>query len=183
MLNETRSSLRPLVLPVVLLTLLSLLACSGGTYSGGNNGGSGGSGGNGGGSGGSGGTGGSTTSCQQMVLGQNASLGGFLPFPGSNLWNTDISSAPVDPNSSSIISNYVGSTTKMHPDFGTDPTYGIPYVIVDGNQNLVPVQLGAYAGDSDPGPMPVPATAPVEGGSSSTGDRHVLVLDNANCFL
>jgi hypothetical protein len=31
--------------------------------------------------------------------------------------------------------------------------------------------------------MPVPANAPVEGGSSSTGDRHVLVLDNANCFL
>jgi hypothetical protein len=31
--------------------------------------------------------------------------------------------------------------------------------------------------------MPVPATAPVEGGSSSTGDRHVLVLDNSNCFL
>ncbi len=31
--------------------------------------------------------------------------------------------------------------------------------------------------------MPVPANAPVEGGSSSSGDRHVLVLDNANCFL
>ena len=31
--------------------------------------------------------------------------------------------------------------------------------------------------------MPVPANAPVEGGSSSTGDRHVLVLDNGNCFL
>ena len=118
-----------------------------------------------------------------MVLGQNASLGGFVPFPGSNLWNTDISTAPVDPNSNSIISNYVGSSTHMHPDFGTDPTYGIPYVIVDGNQSLVPIHLGAYAGDSDPGPMPVPANAPVEGGSSSTGDRHVLVLDNANCFL
>jgi hypothetical protein len=118
-----------------------------------------------------------------MVLGQNASLGGFVPFPGSNLWNTDISTALVDPNSGSIISNYVGSGTHMHPDFGTDPTYGIPYVIVDGNQSLVPIHLGAYAGDSDSGPMPVPANAPVEGGSSSTGDRHVLVLDNANCFL
>jgi len=31
--------------------------------------------------------------------------------------------------------------------------------------------------------MPIPANAPVEGGSSSTGDRHVLVLNNANCFL
>jgi hypothetical protein len=118
-----------------------------------------------------------------MVLGQNASLGGFVPFSASSLWNTDISTAPIDANSNSIISNYVGSSTHMHPDFGTDPTYGIPYVVVDGNQGLVPIHLGAYAGDSDPGPMPVPANAPVEGGSSSTGDRHVLVLDNANCFL
>ena len=31
--------------------------------------------------------------------------------------------------------------------------------------------------------MPVPSNAPVEGGSSSAGDRHVLVLDNGNCFL
>lgn len=118
-----------------------------------------------------------------MVLGQNASLGGFVPFSSNSLWNTDISTAPIDSNSNSIISNYVGSSTHMHPDSGNDPTYGIPYVIVDGNQGLVTINLGAYAGDSDPGPMPVPGNAPVEGGSGSTGDRHVLVLDNANCFL
>jgi hypothetical protein len=45
------------------------------------------------------------------------------------------------------------------------------------------VNLQAYGDESDPGPMPVPANAPIEGGSSSTGDRHVLVLDNGNCFL
>ncbi len=177
MLKRSCSSLRQLALIVIFIITLSMLACSGGmASSNGNNSGSGGS-------GGGGGTGGTTTSCQQMVLGQNASLGGFVPFPGNNPWNTDISTAPVDPNSNSIISNYVGSSTHMHPDFGTDPTYGIPYVIVDGNQSVVPIHLGAYAGDSDSGPMPVPANAPVEGGSSSTGDRHVLVLDNANCFL
>jgi hypothetical protein len=71
----------------------------------------------------------------------------------------------------------------VHPDWGTDPTYGIPYVVVNGSQSLVNVNLGAYPDESDPGPMPVPASAPVEGGSSSTGDRHVLVLDNGNCFL
>ena len=93
-----------------------------------------------------------------------------------------ISSAPVDPNSNAIITNWVGSV-NVHPDWGTDPTYGIPYVVVNGSQSLVDVNLGAYGDESDPGPMPVPATAPVEGGSSSTGDRHVLVLDNGNCFL
>jgi hypothetical protein len=117
-----------------------------------------------------------------MSTGQGATLGGFVPYTSSSAWNTDISAAPVDPNSATIISNFVGSV-NVHPDFGTDPTYGIPYVVVNGSQPLVNVNLEAYGDESDPGPMPVPATAPVEGGSSSTGDRHVLVLDNNNCFL
>jgi hypothetical protein len=117
-----------------------------------------------------------------MSTGQRASLGGFVPFTSSSLWNTDISTAPVDPHSATIMSNWVGSV-NMHPDWGTDPTYGIPYVVVDGSQALVNVNLGAYPDESDPGPMPVPANAPVEGGSGSSGDRHVLVLDNNNCFL
>jgi len=104
------------------------------------------------------------------------------PFSSSSLWNTDVSSAPLDPNSSTIISNWVGSV-NLHPDWGTDPTYGIPYVVVNGSQPLVNINLGAYPDESDPGPMPIPPNAPVEGGSSSTGDRHVLVLNNANCFL
>jgi hypothetical protein len=123
------------------------------------------------------------TACQQMALGQNASLGGFVPFASNSLWNTDISAAPVDPNSSTLIANYIGNSTHVHPDFGTDPTYGIPFVVVSGSQNLVAVNLGAYGDESDPGPMPVPATAAVEGGSSGTGDRHVLVLNDGNCFL
>jgi hypothetical protein len=117
-----------------------------------------------------------------MSPGQTASLGGFIPFTSSSLWNTDISGAAVDPNSSTIMSTWVGAV-NVHPDFGTDLTYGIPYVVVNGNQGLVDVKLGAYGDESDPGPMPVPANAPVEGGSSSSGDRHVLVLDNSNCFL
>jgi hypothetical protein len=117
-----------------------------------------------------------------MSAGQTASLNGFVPFSSSSLWNTDISSAPVDPNSNSIMSNWVGSV-NVHPDWGNDPSYGIPYVVVDGTQSLESINLNAYADESDPGPMPVPSDAPVEGGSSSTGDRHVLVLDNGNCFL
>lgn len=168
----------------LLLFALCFTGCSttSGSSINNNSGGSGGSGGGSGGSGG-GGTGNSTSSCQQMTPGQNASLGGFVPFPSSSLWNTDISAAPVDPNSDIIIANYIGTSTNLHPDFGTDPTYGIPYVIVTGTQSLVAVNLGAYGSESDPGPMPVPANSPVEGGASSTGDRHVLVLDNGNCFL
>jgi len=131
--------------------------------------------------GGGGGVGGNLA-CKVMSPGQMGNLNGFVPFNSGSLWNTDISSYPVDPNSASIMSNYVGSV-NMHPDWGTDPTYGIPYVVVDGSQSMVPIHLGAYPDESDPGPMPVPAHAPVEGGSGSSGDRHVLVLDNYNCFL
>jgi len=155
---------------LVLFALALLTACSGVSHPGGNTGGNG------------GGTGGSNLACKGMSVGQTASLNGFVPFSSNSLWNTDISSAPVDPNSNTIISNWVGSV-NVHPDWGNDPTYGIPYVVVNGSQSLVNVNLGAYGGESDPGPMPVPASAPVEGGSSSTGDRHVLALDNGNCFL
>ena len=45
--------------------------------------------------------------CSGMSLGPLASLNGFVPFPSNNLWNTDISNAPVDPNSANYI-NYIG---------------------------------------------------------------------------
>ena len=40
-----------------------------------------------------------------------------------------------------------------------------------------------YTDESDPGPYPIPTDAPIEGGASSTGDRHVIVLDTANSKL
>jgi hypothetical protein len=160
----------PVFLSVLVALALSLIACSGVSQATNPGGGSG------------GGTGGGDLACSVMSVGPTASLNGFVPFSSSSLWDTDISSAPVDPNSNSIISNWVGSV-NLHPDWGNDPTYGIPYVVVNGSQPLVNINLGAYPDESDPGPMPVPPNAPIEGGSSSTGDRHVLVLNNANCFL
>ena len=41
--------------------------------------------------------------CSGMTAGQLTSLNGFVPFPSDNLWNTDISALPVDPNSGNII--------------------------------------------------------------------------------
>jgi hypothetical protein len=176
LMRKSRAALRIVVFISVATALVSFTACSGVSNQSGNGGNGGGGGGNG------GGTGGGNLACNAMSTGQTASLNGFVPFTSSNLWNTDISSAPVDPNSGAIITNWVGSV-NVHPDWGTDPTYGIPYVVVNGSQSLVKVNLQAYGDESDPGPMPVPANAPIEGGSSSTGDRHVLVLDNGSCFL
>ncbi len=128
-----------------------------------------------------------SSSCSQMSVGQGASLNGFLPFPSDNLWNKDISNATVDSNSANYI-NYIGSTVGLHPDFGSgeyDGSYmGIPYTVVDSSQALIPITYTAYGSESDPGPMPIPLSAPIEGyPNPGSGDRHVLVLDNANCFL
>ena len=125
-------------------------------------------------------------SCSGMSLGRGASLNGFTPFPADNAWNQDISSAPVDPNSANII-NFIGATTPLHPDFGAGlyggQTIGIPYIVVSGSP-FVKINYTAYGSESDPGPMPVPANAPIEGyPHPGNGDRHVLVLDRDNCWL
>jgi hypothetical protein len=124
--------------------------------------------------------------CSVMQPGQEGSFGGFLPFPADNLWNQDISAAPVDPNSAALI-NFIGATIGLHPDFGSGlyggSIIGIPYEIVDSTQGPVTINFTAYGDESDPGPMPIPLNAPIEGDPNPSGDQHVLILDNSNCWL
>jgi IPT/TIG domain len=125
------------------------------------------------------------SACSGMSLGTGASLNGFVPFPANNLWNENISGAVVDPNSSAII-NFIGGTIGMHADFGSGlfsgSSIGIPYAVVGAGQAPVNVTFNAYGDESDPGPMPIPANAQIEG-TPNPGDQHVLVLDNSNCWL
>ncbi len=114
------------------------------------------------------------------TLGPGAPLG-FRPFPDDNPWNTAIDGAAIDPASSKIIAS-IGLSDRLHPDFGTEPTYGIPYVVVGGDQAKVPLVF-TYDDESDPGPYPIPRDAPIEGGSSSSGDRHILVIDRDHKLL
>lgn len=132
-------------------------------------------------------SGGNPPNCGGMSLGQGGSLNGFVPFPSDNLWNKDISSAPVDPNSSAII-NLIGAGIGLHPDFGSGlyngQSMGIPYLVVGAQQGMLPINFTAYGDESDPGPMPIPVTAQIEGyPAPGSGDRHVLVLDSSNCWL
>jgi len=98
-------------------------------------------------------------------------------FPPDNVWNADISSLPVDPRSDDYVAS-IGAGTGLHPDFGTR-RIGIPYAVADSAQTPVTIQFIAYGDESDPGPYPVPRTAPVERGS----DRHVLVVQAGSCGL
>jgi hypothetical protein len=111
-------------------------------------------------------------------LGPNASLAGRRPFPADNPWNTPIDQDPVDPSSDALIAS-IGLTRGLHPDFGANYNggpFGIPYIVVGGSTPAVSVTFD-YADESDPGPYPIPADAPIEGGAASGGDRHVLVID------
>jgi hypothetical protein len=131
------------------------------------------------------------------------SLGGRQLFPNTNWWNLDISQAPLDPNSAAYInfvSGRVGSNTtatrRLHPDFGPSP-YGIPYVVVSGDQPLVTPFWTAYGDESDnaapgrPAGYPIPPEAKtqagyIEGavvGGGLSGDRHLLIVDRDNWLL
>lgn len=99
-------------------------------------------------------------------------------------WNQDISRAPVARNSAAII-RYINShgADHLHPDFGSPRSYGFPYAVVGAGQRRLPVNYTAFGSESDKGPFPIPAGAPVEGGQRSDGDRHVLTIDRSRCIL
>ena len=113
-------------------------------------------------------------------------IGGCPVFPANNYWNTPVDGLPLHPSSTTWV-NSIGATTRLHPDWGNvlADNYGIPFVTVTGTQAAVPIAFDSngYADESDPGPFPIPPSAPIEGGSASDGDRHVIVVETTNCML
>ncbi len=112
----------------------------------------------------------------------NGSLGTCHVLPSDNAWNTDISTAPLNANSANYVMS-IGPAAHLHPDFGGNGEYGIPYVTVASSTTAVPVNFTAYGDESDPGPYRAPLVTPIEGGNASTGDRHVLSIDRDRCIL
>src|SRR6202140_697520 len=120
-----------------------------------------------------------------LAAAQTPKLGNCTVLPADNIWNTRIDQLPVHPSSSTWV-NTIGATSPLHPDFGSGlyngAPIGIPYVTVPGTQTQYPA-IFLYQGESDTGPYAIPLNAPIEGGSSSTGDRHVISVDTDNCIL
>jgi len=144
-----------------------------------------------------------------------ATVGGALPvplplFPANNWWNTDISHAPLDPNSGSYIAfidqPYQPDPRPLHPDFGGDAgggfVYGFPFIVVDANQALRTVTF-LYSDQSDGVDhmtdasypfYPVPDEAITMSGWIEDGppgnvddradsDRHILIVDKTHNWL
>ncbi|MCK9496028.1 MAG: hypothetical protein M0R75_11115 [Dehalococcoidia bacterium] len=101
-------------------------------------------------------------------------------FPDDNPWAQRVDTLPVHPNSEGYMAylDGLGGNQFLHADFGENPDYGIPWVVVPPGQPRVPVSFD-YADESDPGPYPIPSDAPVEVGS----DAHVLVVQDDDCVL
>lgn len=122
--------------------------------------------------------GGGTTCTATKEAAENIQL-----FPSDNPWNLDISNAPVDPFNTQIIAGI--SSPAVKADFGSGlwqgAPIGIPYVVVCGNQPKVAINYTDYGDESDPGPFPIPLTAPIEG--NGNGDSHVIAVDIENKML
>jgi hypothetical protein len=119
-----------------------------------------------------------TQSINLAINGNNAFLANI--FPSTSIFHHRVDAAttslPVDSSPAApIYSGYLTSTIK--PFFGGDSyeTFpnGIPAIEVPYNQADVAVSTTVYQSYFTSGP--IPAYAPVEGTSRSTGDRHVLV--------
>jgi hypothetical protein len=106
-------------------------------------------------------------------------------FPSDNIWNTSIVDAPVDLRSDDYVQS-IGVDDPMHPDFGAGlwegGPIGIPFAEAGSSTRRESVAFD-YADESDPGPYPIPAESPIEGGADSDGDRHILILETNECRL
>jgi hypothetical protein len=130
-----------------------------------------------------------TTGCiaTKAPIGTNSvtvspTVGGCSIFPTSSPWNTPVDKLAVRSDSRTMVAKIssTGGRSFLHADFGTNPTYGIPYKVVPSTQHRYPIHYTAYGDESNRGPFPIPPNAPIEGGSSSDGDRHVLVVQQGS---
>jgi hypothetical protein len=114
---------------------------------------------------------------------RTAAEGGCPILPADNPLNQEVASLPVSPNSKAYVEK-IGLSAHLHPDFGINPGYGIPYAVVGPEQQKVPIKFTLYKSESDPGPYPIPPEAAIEGGGKKgKGDKHVLVVQEGSCML
>jgi len=112
-----------------------------------------------------------------LIGGQGTYTPEFIVTDATKATNLPVDTSPAAP----MYSGYLPETIK--PFFGNNSNApfpnGIPAIEVPANQPDVSVATTVYQSYFTSGP--IPAYAPVEGTSNSTGDRHVLVyLEPAN---
>lgn len=130
----------------------------------------------------------------------DASVSALQIFPRDNAWNEDISRRPVLGNSAPMLAMInaelfaIGANrTNLHA------FQEMNFVLVPGNQPLVPITFNLYGNESDPSPYPIATNMPIEGWPSQTGslslynwqrdvnnaggDRHSIVIQPGAGFI
>ncbi len=106
-------------------------------------------------------------------------------FPADNAWNQRVDQLPVAADSQQLIAS-IGLSTGLHPDFGSGlyggGPIGIPFDVVSAKTPRSRVSFD-YADESDRVAYPIPTSVHIEGGRSSSGDRHALLVDRDACKL
>ena len=106
-------------------------------------------------------------------------------FPADNWWHADVSQLPVHAKSSAWLS-HMDTDIDLHPDFGPSfgdgPNYGIPITVVGKKHHKVKVSFD-YSSESDHVRYPLGRDTKIEGGRSSDGDRHAIIVDKDKCKL
>jgi hypothetical protein len=106
-------------------------------------------------------------------------------FPANNAWNQRVDRLPVAADSAQLIAS-IGLDSPVHADFGSGTwdggPIGIPFDVVSRTTLRSRVSFD-YADESDRVRYPIPSNVHIEGGASSTGDRHAILVDKSACRL
>jgi hypothetical protein len=103
-------------------------------------------------------------------------------FPPDSPWNQPVDHLPAAADSARLIAS-IGLGAPVHAGFGTaydGGPDGIPYRVVSGITRWAPVKFH-YASQSTGRYYPLSAGVPIEGGATSAGDRHVIVVERKTC--
>jgi hypothetical protein len=106
-------------------------------------------------------------------------------FPATSAWNQRVDRLPVAADSDRLVAS-IGLHAHAHADFGSGlwdgGPIGIPFDVVSASTPRSRVSF-EYAGESDRVRYPIPRGVHIEGGRSSSGDRHAILLDRDACRL
>jgi hypothetical protein len=120
-----------------------------------------------------------------QAVGAAAPVAGCSVFPADDVWHADVSALPVDPRGATWLS-HMSTDRDLHPDFGPSfgdgPDYGIPVTVVGRDHARHPVRF-RYADQSDRVRYPLGPDTRIEGGRTSPGDKHAVVVDRDRCRL
>jgi hypothetical protein len=112
-------------------------------------------------------------------------LAGCAVLPADNAWNRPVDGLPVARDSDAIVAA-IGLDDHVHADFGSGlwegAPIGIPITVVPPGTARSRVTFDD-ADESDRGPYPIPAGVRIEGGATSDGDRHAILVERGTCRL